>query len=149
VNPHSLELIDMQGTGRKLVQQRISLFQISDKINPVVYHISIPPEYKMHPIINIQHLAKYHRDELSDEQTKLPELRELVKEEEYKVERIIGHRYNRLKRRREYLVRWKGYGPEHDTSKPEMSLWNAFSCLREYCKTLEEHGSINEDPMRP
>jgi hypothetical protein len=67
VNPHSLKLIDVQGTGRKLVQQRISPFQISEKINPVVYCINIPPEYKMHPIINIQHLAKYHHDELSDE----------------------------------------------------------------------------------
>jgi Integrase zinc binding domain/Chromo (CHRromatin Organisation MOdifier) domain len=149
VNPHSLELIDMQGTGRKLVQWCISPFQISEKINPVVYHINIPPEYKMHPIINIQHLAKYHHDKLSDEQTKLPKLRELAKEEEYEVERIIGHHYNWSKRRREYLVRWKGYGPEHNTFKPEMSLWNAFSCLREYHKTLEEHGCVNEDPTRP
>jgi hypothetical protein len=67
VNPHSLELVEVQGTGRKLVQQCIGLFQIMEKINPIVYRINIPPEYKMHPIINIQHLAKYHRDELSDE----------------------------------------------------------------------------------
>jgi Chromo (CHRromatin Organisation MOdifier) domain len=72
-----------------------------------------------------------------------------MKEEEYEVERIIGHHYNQSKRRREYLVRWKGYGPEHDTFKPEMSLQNAFSHLREYCKTLEECGSINEDPTMP
>jgi hypothetical protein len=94
VNPHSLELVEVQGTGRKLVQQRIGLFQITEKINPIVYHINIPPKYKMHPIINIQHLAKYHRDELSDERTKLPELRELAKEEEYEVEKIVGHCYN-------------------------------------------------------
>jgi Chromo (CHRromatin Organisation MOdifier) domain len=148
VNPHSLELINTQGTGRKLVQWHISPFQISKKINPVVYHVNIPPEYKMHPIINIQHLAKYHCDKLSNEWMKLPKLRELAKEEEYEVERIIGHHYNWSKRRREYLVRWKGYGPEHDTFEPEMSLWNAFSCLREYCKTLEECGSVNEDPTR-
>jgi hypothetical protein len=60
VNPHSLELVEVQGTGRKLVQQHIGLFQITEKINPIVYHINIPPKYKMHPIINIQHLAKYH-----------------------------------------------------------------------------------------
>jgi hypothetical protein len=60
VNPHSLKLVKVQGTGRKLVQWRIGPFQITEKINPIVYHINIPPEYKMHPIINIQHLAKYH-----------------------------------------------------------------------------------------
>jgi Chromo (CHRromatin Organisation MOdifier) domain len=64
------------------------------------------------------------------------------------VEKIIGHRYNRSKRRREYLVRWKGYGPEHDTFEPEIGLWNAFSRLREYCQTLEEHGGMNEDSTR-
>jgi Chromo (CHRromatin Organisation MOdifier) domain len=71
-----------------------------------------------------------------------------VKEEEYKVEKIVGHHYNRTKWRREYLVRWKGYSPEHDMFELETSLWNAFSHLREYHKTLEECGSQNEDPMR-
>jgi hypothetical protein len=46
VNPHSLELVDVQGTGRKLVQRTIGPFEVMEKINPVVlacdYRILIP-----------------------------------------------------------------------------------------------------------
>jgi hypothetical protein len=94
VNPHSLELVDIQGMGRKLVQRQIRPFTISEKINPVVYCLHLLPEYKMHLIINIQHLTKYHRDVQDEGRAKLPELRELLIEEEYEVERVVGHRYN-------------------------------------------------------
>jgi hypothetical protein len=137
VNPHSLELVDVQGTGRKLVQRRIGPFTVSEKINPVVYRLNIPLEYKMHPVINVQHLAKYYRDEKGSDRATLPELRELSTEEEYEVEKLVGHRYNPKKRRREYLVRWKGYGPEHDTFEPEKGLRNAFMRLREYKASLQ------------
>jgi hypothetical protein len=132
VNPHSLELVEVHGTGRKLVQRRIGPFPISEKINSVVYRLHIPPEYRMHPVVNIQHLTKYYRDDGRSDRAKLPELRELSTEEEYEVEKLVGHRYNPTKRRREYLVRWKGYGPEHDTFEPELALRNAFAKLREY-----------------
>jgi hypothetical protein len=94
VNPHSLDLVDMQGMGRKLVQWHIGPFLVLEKINPVVYHLQIPPEYKMHPLINIQHLMKYYHSKQSEEQARFPELRELSMEEEYEIEKIVGHRYN-------------------------------------------------------
>jgi hypothetical protein len=59
VNPHSLELVNIRGVGWKLVQQRIGPFRISEKINDSVYHIELPSEYQMHPIINQEHLTKY------------------------------------------------------------------------------------------
>jgi hypothetical protein len=80
--------------GRKLVQRRIGPFTISENINPVVYCLHLPPEYRMHPVINIQHLTKYYRDAREEGRAKLPELRELSTEEEYKVEKLVGHRYN-------------------------------------------------------
>ena len=98
----------------------------------MVYRLNIPPEYKLHPIINIQHLTKYHRSTEEDQCLMLPDLRMLAQEEEFEVERIVGHRYNPTHWQREYLVRWKGYSPEHDTFEPEAGLRNTFSRLREY-----------------
>ena len=51
LNPHSLELVDVQGTGRKLIQRTIGPFKVLEKVNPVVYRIRLPDTYPMHPII--------------------------------------------------------------------------------------------------
>jgi hypothetical protein len=74
INPHSLELVDVQGAGQKLVQQCIGPFQILEKINNTAYHIELPPEYQMHPIINQEHLTKYRQRDPSKESQQLPEL---------------------------------------------------------------------------
>ena len=115
---------------------------MTEKINPVVYRLDLPPEYKLHPVVNIQHLMKYNRAPEDNERPTLPDLRELSVEEEYEVEKIVGHRYNKARRRKEYLVRWKGYGPEHDTFKPETMLRNAFSRIREYKAKEGQDGQV-------
>ena len=63
LNPHYLGLVDVKGTGHKLLQQRIGPFVITEKISPVVYHLRLPQEFQMHPLINIEHLSKYCRGE--------------------------------------------------------------------------------------
>ena len=131
VNPHSLELVDVKGAGHKLVQRQIGPFRISEKINNSVYRIELPPEYQMHPIINQEHLTKYHCRSLGDGSQQLPKLCPLAREEVYEVECIVGHK-KLGKKGMLYQVRWKGYGPEEDTYEPEMNLRNAFSHLREY-----------------
>ena len=63
---------------------------------------------------------------------KLGDLQALRGEIKYEVDQIVGHWYNQTCKHMEYLVRWKGYGPEHDTFKPETHLRNAFLRLRLY-----------------
>ena len=83
----------------------------------------------MHPVINIEHLTQYNRDE-ANPQMKLKDLQVLGREIEYKVDRILGHCFNWAWKHMEYLEQWKGYRPEHDTFKPELHLRNAFLRLR-------------------
>lgn len=131
VDPHALELVDVQGTGRKLVQRRIGPFLVSEKINDTVYRVELPAEYQMHPVINQEHLTKYRRRDPELGGAILPEMRPIAREEVYEVKRIIGHK-NMGRRGILYRVRWKGFGPGEDTYKPEINLRNAFSKLREY-----------------
>jgi hypothetical protein len=51
-------------------------------------------------------------------------------EEEYEVDSILAHRGSG--RGRAFLVRWKGYGPEHDTWEPLRNLANTKQLLAEY-----------------
>ena len=42
LNPHKLNLLDVQGTGRKLMPQRIGPFEIIEVINDNAYRLRLP-----------------------------------------------------------------------------------------------------------
>src|SRR5260370_12708091 len=106
-------------------------FLITEKISPVVYHLCLPAKLQMHPVINIEHLTWYNHDEVN-QWMKLKDLWMLKGEVKYEVDKILGHRFKQTRKCMEYLVRWKGYGPDHDTFEPESHLRNAFLRLRCY-----------------
>ena len=58
---------------------------------------------------------------------------------EYEVEKIYDHRDVKVGKsfRRDYLVRWKGYGVEHDEYIPKTNLGNARERISEYWATVE------------
>lgn len=58
-------------------------------------------------------------------------------DEYYEVERIIGHVANGMDMW--FWVRWKGYGPEHDTWEHESSFMNPH-CVQSYLATIEQDG---------
>ena len=60
INPHSLELVDVKGKSHKLVQRKIGSFKIMEVLSPTTYRLRLPDTYPMHPVVNIQHLTKYH-----------------------------------------------------------------------------------------
>ena len=137
INPHTLKLVDVKGTGRKLVQRTIGPFEVLEQINPQVYRLKLPPNYPMHPVFNIEHLKKYHPSPTRfEERETLPSTRELIAYPEYEVESIVGHRLTTQKRgnRRMYLVHWKGHEPVDDTWVSEYDLRNAPEVTRAYLR---------------
>lgn len=138
VNPHSLELVDVEGTGKKLVQRMIGPFEVVKKINSQVYRLQLPDMYSMHLVFNIEHLKKYMPSPTEfGNRTELPSTRDLKASEEYEVEAILGHRLVGKKRAncRMFLVRWKGYGPADDTWVTEYNLRNAAQLRRSYLRS--------------
>ena len=55
-------------------------------------------------------------------------------EEEYKVESILDSK--RTGDQWEYLVKWKGYGPEEDSWEPKENLDHAKELLKKYHRKL-------------
>ena len=139
VNPHTLKLVEVEGTGRKLVQRMIGPFEVMEHINPNVYRLRLPDSYPMHPVINIEHLKKYKSSPAEfEKRTALPPTRDFLGSEEYEVEAILGHKLLGKKRgnHRLFRVRWVGYGPEADSWVSEADLRNSPEIKREYLTKL-------------
>lgn len=136
LNPHSLEWKEAKGEGAKLVQRWIGPFEVMEKINPKVYRLRLDHRYPGSPVVNVEHLECYAPSpEEFGERVILPDTRlEKPENEEYEVEDLIGHRVNKRSKKYEFLVRWKGYDPHHDTWVSEQDLHNAPEILRRYRK---------------
>lgn len=136
INPHSLKLVDVKGTGKKLVQKTLGPFEIVEVINPMVYRLRLPASYPMHPIFNLEHLKKYHQSpEGFGQRVTLPPTRpDFDDTPEYEVEAILGHRLTNKAtgNRREYLVKWKGYEHSENSWISEDAMRNAPILKREY-----------------
>lgn len=140
VNPHSLQWIELEGPGRKLVQRWIGPFRVQERISDSVYDLAMPDSYSASTIFNIDHLKRYHRspEALGDRAT-LTDLRvDIIPSEEYEVERILVHGWVAKENRMKYFVRWKGYGSEHDSWVSIPDLKNARELLYEYQETQEK-----------
>lgn len=141
VNPHSLELVDVKGTGRKLIQRTIGPFEVMEKVNPLVYRLRMPDSYPMHPVFNLAHLKKYEQSTSEfGERTVLPPTRDYLDLHDHvEVEAILGHRLAARKNsnRRMFLIRWKGYDPTEDSWISEYDLRGAPALKREYLAMID------------
>jgi hypothetical protein len=73
---------------------------------------------KIHPVFHVSLLRPYHHD--VERVQPPPDPIELEDGPEYFVQGIRNHRGPL--RRREFLVQWTGYGPEHDSWEPEREI---------------------------
>jgi hypothetical protein len=100
-------------------------------IGLVAYRVELPPNLKLHNVFHVSLLKLYHPDSRSN----LPPPPELVGEDlEYDVEAILQHRSVKHGRKAttEFLIKWAGYPPEHNTWEPEDNLDNCPDMLKDY-----------------
>jgi hypothetical protein len=137
LNPHSLRLLkDEKGRGKKLLMKYDGPFEIIRKLSPVTYQIRLPVSYGINPIINIAHLEQYFQSppKLGNRPTKHLNRADFEEVPEEQVEYIISQRWRKrgMRRIREYKVRWRGYGPEHDEWLTRKALQNAPAILQDW-----------------
>ncbi len=113
-----------QAENRKLRLRYIGPFRILEKISPLTYRLALPRHLRLHSAFHVDRLKRWQESSRGHRVSAM-ELGPIDEQtQEYEVEEILRSRMVRRGRgkRREFLIRWKGY-PLHDaTWEPERNL---------------------------
>jgi len=91
----------------------------------------LPSPFRIHPVFHVSQLEPIKVSKLfSREEEKVTIPVESGTNDEFEIERILGER--KRYRRKEYLIKWKGYPSEENSWVPEYSLTNALEVLVEF-----------------
>ncbi|KAK3521387.1 hypothetical protein QTP70_004123 [Hemibagrus guttatus] len=109
---------------RKLSPRFIGPFPIIRQINPITYHLQLPPEYKIHPVFHVSLLKTHHPSVLPSTEpgeAEEPPLTLIVDDgAAYLVQDILDSQ--RRGGHLEYLVDWEGYGPKERSWVPRNDI---------------------------
>ena len=110
---------------RKLAPRWVGPFTIVRRIGETAYELDLKQKYaRIHPVFHVSLLKKHMAGGASPAP---PDPIEVDGQQEYEVEKILGHR--QLRNRTQYLVRWRGYDASEDQWLPEDALDNARAIL--------------------
>ena len=119
--------LQLEGT-RKLKPRFVGPFKVTAKVGSTAYKLDLQGRFAtLHPVLHVSQLRK-HLPGGSSPAPPAPVERD--GNLEFEIEHISRHR--RRGRQFEYLVRWEGYGPEHDEWMTEDNLVHARSILEAY-----------------
>lgn len=120
----------------KLSSQRVGPFEVIRAVGRLAYEMKIPSTWKIHPVISIAHLEPYKKDPFHrtpanpNPDVVLDEAG--IEHEEWEVEEIVAQRFNKRRKRDEWLVKWRHFGPENNTWEPLENLQNAPDLLDQF-----------------
>jgi hypothetical protein len=115
----------------KLAPRQYGLFKITTKISDVAYKLELPKTWKIHDVFHASLLTPYKEMEKHGPNFLEPPPELIEGEPEWEVEQILGDRTYR--RKKQFLIRWKGYAPAHDSWADESDI-NAPNLLMDYKK---------------
>ena len=125
----------------KLYQLRVGPFEIIEPVGRLAYRLKLPSTWRIHPVISIAHLQPHRDDPHGREEPPPPPDLDVEGEEVFEVEAILAKRYNKRRKRHEWRIKWKGYGPEQTTWEPIEHLRNSQTLVDHF----EHTGAISSE----
>jgi len=99
----------------KLSPRRYGPFEVVSQISKVAYKIKLPPNWKIHDVFHASLLTPYKETDQHGPNFLEPPPDILEGEPEWEVEQILKERLFGRWKKKQYLMRWKGYSPAHDS----------------------------------
>ena len=120
------------GVSRKLVDRYAGPYLVKRKVGNLAYELKLPKDLALHPVFHVSLLLPHKESQLPGRHPPEPASIEVEGEEEYEVEEVLdSRRYGRWKKL-QYLVHWKGWGPEHDSWEDVTDLGNAPRIMQKF-----------------
>jgi len=131
-----LDTLDIQTTcpSQKLSHRRLSPFIVERQIGPIAYRLKLPHWMKqLHPVFNVVKLTLAPDDPIPGQKLTDHPLPIIIDgEPEWEMEEILDSRWHR--RRFQYLVKWKGYGREHNSWESASEVFAPELTVEFHCK---------------
>jgi len=102
-------------TTSKLSPRRYGPFKVVSQISKVAYKLELPSTWKIHDVFHASLLTPYKETDQHGPNFIEPPPDILEGEPEWEVEKILKERSFGHWKKKQYLVRWKGYSPAHDS----------------------------------
>jgi len=100
----------------------------------LAYRLKLPESWKIHPVLSVAQLEPAPASDDFNRTAPPPPPIQIDGEDFWEMEAIIDAavRGRGRNRKKHYLVRWRGYGPEEDRWIPESEMENAEALIREF-----------------
>jgi Chromo (CHRromatin Organisation MOdifier) domain len=154
------DLVWLEGTNLKLTHLKVKLdakqygpFSITKEISPVVFQLTLPPQWHIHNVFHTSLLTPYKETEEHEDNFAQPPPELINGQEEYEVEQIMNSRRIGHAQKLQYLLCWKGYSRTHDSWQDAMEV-HAPELVKVYqarkrsaVHTARIKGAIGSPPM--
>ena len=116
---------------QKLAHRRLGPYPVERQVSRNAYRLTLPYSMRrLHPVFNVVKLTLAPSDPIPGRRPKLPPPPEIIDdEEEYVVEQVLNSRM--FRRRLQYLIKWEGYGIEHNSWEYASDV-HASDLIKEY-----------------
>jgi len=104
---------------QKLAPKRHGLFTIMQQVSSVAYCLQLPPAWTIHDIFHASLLTCYHETQEHGANYTRPPPQIVNGDQEFEVERIMGHQLFGRGCKLQYLIKWQGYPEADNTWKPK------------------------------
>ena len=134
----SIKDLKWQMKGRrseKLTKHFVGPYKVKGIISSNVIELELPKSIRIHPMVNVSRIRLY-KPQVEGQKKTPPKPVIIEGEKEFKIEKIVNKRTVRRKKR--FLVRWKGYMAEEDTQENRKNLKNAKELVEEFKRIYGE-----------
>ena len=121
-------------TTAKLAARRHGPFLVEQVLSPVTYKLRLPSTWNVHLVFHTDLLTPYRETPFHGKNYQRPPVELVQGVEAYEVEAVLDMCHYGRKRKRQYLVKWKGY-PDSNNKWGDHADMNAPEAIREYEET--------------